>query len=153
MGNYAPVLTPQLLNGVNEEWRLRLKALLFGIGASDWLAIACLLVLLFGCTMGSKSLPPYALSNVETTTVERGIYSATKVLDKPGFRDLKAARSSNGDLYVCGWMDSNNRAYRSPEQAFIGTLSAGRFSLGQLGTNAYSNAEVKVECRKLGISI
>jgi len=85
--------------------------------------------------------------------VERAIYPATKDLDKPGFRDLKAARSSNGDVYVCGWMDSNNKTYRAPEQAFIGTFSAGRFSPDRIGTNAQSNAEILVECQKLGISI
>jgi hypothetical protein len=133
--------------------RLRLTPLLAGIGSSHWLAIPCLLVLLFGCTAGSKSLPPYALSDVETTVVVRGIYSATKDLNKPGFRDLKAARSSNGDLYVCGWMDSKNKTYRAPEQAFIGTLSAGRFSPGRIGTEANSNVEVVAECHKLGIPI
>jgi hypothetical protein len=127
--------------------------LLFETRASHWLAISFLLVLLFGCALWSKSLPPYTLSDSETTTVERGILSATKDLDKPGFHGLKAAKSSNGDLYVCGWMDSNKKAYRSPEQAFIGTLSAGQFSPSGMGMNADSNAEVVAECKKLGISI
>ena len=143
---------PAMPNGVNQRRRL-LTPLLFETGASHWLAISFLLVLLFGCALWSKSLPPYTLSDGETTTVERDMVSATKDSDKPGFRDLKAARSSNGDLYVCGWMDSNNKAYRSPVQAFIGTLSAGRFSPSGMGTNADANAEVVAECKKLGISI
>ena len=118
-----------------------------------WLLAIGSLLLLCGCALWSKSLPPYTLSDSETTTVERGILSATKDLDKPGFRGLKAAKSSNGDLYVCGWMDSNKKAYRSPEQAFIGTLSAGQFSPSGMGMNAESNAEVVAECKKLGISI
>jgi len=85
--------------------------------------------------------------------VERDILSATKDLDKTPFHDLKAAKSSNGNLYVCGWMNSNNKAYRSSEQAFIGTFSAGRFSPARIGTDADSNVEVRVECQKLGISI
>jgi len=113
---------------------------------------ACLLVLLFGCTVWSQSLP-YTLSDAETNTVERDIYAAARVSDKPSFRDLKAARSSNGDLYVCGWMDSNNKSFRSSEQAFIGTLSAGRFSPSGMGTTANSNAEIAVQCHKHGISI
>jgi hypothetical protein len=108
---------------------------------------------LFGCTLWSKSLPPYALSNSETTSVERDILSATKDSDKPPFHDLKAAKSRNGDLYVCGWMNSNNKAYRSSEQAFFGTLSAGRFSPTHIGTSADSNVQVVVECQKLGIDI
>jgi len=130
--------------------RHRLTPLVFGIGSSPWLGIACLMTLLFGCAVEPL---PYALSDEEKTTVERDISSATKDLDKPGFRDLKAARSTNGDLYVCGWMDSNNQTYRAPEQAFIGTLSAGRFSPSGMGTTANSNAEIVVECQKLGITI
>jgi ABC-type uncharacterized transport system auxiliary subunit len=65
---------------------------------STLVATACLVTLLFGCTLWSKSIPPYTLSDVETTTVERGIYSATGDLDKPSFRNLKAARSSNALL-------------------------------------------------------
>ena len=132
---------------------LRLTLLLFGIRTSHLLAIPCFVFGLFACTLWSKSLPPYVLSNSETTTVERDILSATKDLDKSPFHDLKAAKSSNGDLYVCGWMNSNNKAYRSSEQAFIGTFSAGRFSPARIGTNAESNVQVVVECQKLGISI
>ena len=130
-----------------------LTLLLFGIRASHWLAIPWCVFGLFGCTLWSKSLPPYALSNSETTIVERDILSATKDLDKPPFHDLKAAKGSGGDLYVCGWMNSNNKAYRSSEQAFIGTFSAGRFSPARIGTDADSNVQVVVECQKLGISI
>jgi hypothetical protein len=115
-----------------------------------WLLTIAGLLLLCGC---GGSPPPYALSDTETTTVERGIYSAAKLSDKPGFRNLKAVRSSNGDLYVCGWMDSSNKASRSSEQAFIGTFSAGRFSPDRIGTNANSNGQVMEDCRKLGISI
>ena len=111
-----------------------LTTLLFGIRPTHRLAIPCFVSVLFGCTLWSKSLPPYVLSNSETTTVERDILSATKDLDKTPFHDLKAAKSSNGNLYVCGWMNSNNKAYRSSEQAFIGTFSAGRFSPARIGT-------------------
>jgi hypothetical protein len=113
--------------------------------------IPCFVFLLFGCALRSK--PPYVLSNSETTTVERDILFGTKDSDKPPFHDVKAAKSSNGDLYVCGWMNSNNKTYQSSEQAFIGTFSAGHFSPARIGTNASSNVEVVVECRKLGIDI
>jgi hypothetical protein len=38
-------------------------------------------------------------------------------------------------------------------QAFVGTLSAGRFSPSGMGMNADSNAQVVAECYRLGISI
>ena len=58
-----------------------------------WLAIACLVALLFGCnTVRPEPLPPYVLSDAETTIVLRGIYSAVKDLDDPSLRSLKATR-------------------------------------------------------------
>ena len=138
---------------MRESHRLRLTPLVHWIGASHWLAIPWLLVSLFGCAVWSEPPPPYALSETEKTTVERDILSATTDLDKPSFRDLKAARSSDGDLHVCGWIDSNNKTSRAPVQAFIGILSAGGFSPSGIGTHAESNAEIVVECKKLGLLI
>ena len=139
---------------MHKSRRLQLTPLLFDTGTSHWLAIPCFVFLLFGCsTLWSASPPPYVLSESETATVERGVLTATKDLSKPGFHYLKAAKNSNGDLYVCGWMDSSNKAYRTSEQAFIGTLSAGHFSPTGMGTTGNSNAEIAVECQKLGISI
>jgi len=89
----------------------------------SWLAIPCLMVLLFGCTTAPERLPPYALSDAEVTAVVRGFYSSEKDLDAPSFRSLKAVRSSGGEVYVCGGLSSRNAG----EQVFIGTLSAGRF--------------------------
>src|SRR4029079_3154826 len=130
-----------------------LTLLLFGIRASHWLAIPWFVFGLFGCALWAKSLPPHYLSSIETSIVERDILSATKDLDKPPFHDLKAAKSSGGDLYVCGWTNSNNKCDRCSEQAVIGPFSAGRFSPARIGTDADSNVQVVVECQKLGISI
>ena len=138
---------------MHKSRRLRLTPLLFDTGASPWLAIPCFVFLLFGCSTLRSAPPPYVLSESETATVERGVLTATNDLSKPGFHELKAAKNSNGDLYVCGWMDSSNKAYRTSEQAFIGTLSAGRFSPTGMGTTGNSNAEIAVQCQKLGISI
>src|SRR5262249_48857137 len=95
-----------------------------------WLAIACLLPLLVGCnTVRPEPLPPYALSDADTETMLRGLYSAVKDLDEPGLRNLKAARNNGGEVYVCGWMHSENKYYRASEQAYTGTLSAGQSGL------------------------
>jgi hypothetical protein len=116
----------------------------------QWLAIPWLLGLLSGCTAGPpEPLPPYPLSEAEISAVVRGLYSAVKDLDAPSFRNFKAARSSSGDIYVCGWV----RSRFSREQAFIGALSAGRFSPERIGTNEYSTGEVRAKCHELGISI
>ena len=114
------------------------------------LAITGLLGFLSGCTAGPpEPLTPYSLSDAEMTAVVRGLYSTVKDLDEPGFRNFKVARSSSGDIRVCGWVRSRNRA----EQAFIGTLSAGRFSPERIGTDQYSNAEVRTKCQERGVPI
>jgi hypothetical protein len=119
------------------------------------LVIPCLLNVLSGCTgvLQPQPLPPYTLSGAEMTAITRGIYSALEDVDEPSFRNVKAARSSGGDVYVCGWMSARRGGYRTAEQPFIGTLSAGRFSLERIAKDEYSTAEVLAKCRERGISI
>ena len=118
------------------------------------LATACLVVPLFGCTVVTpEPLPPYALSDNDTMIVLRGIYSAVKDLDEPSLRNLKAARSNSGDVYVCGWVSSRTtKGYRT-EQAFIGTLSAGQFSAERIAKDNYSTGEILTKCQERGLSI
>src|SRR5262245_5863910 len=119
----------------------------------DWLAITCLLPFLLGCnTVRPEPLPPYALSDADTVIVLRGLYSAVKDLDEPGLRNLKGAKRSSG-VYVCGWLSSKNRGGERTEQAFNGTLSAGRFSADRIGKDDYSTAQVLTECQERGLSI
>ena len=115
----------------------------------SWLAIPCLMVLLFGCTAAPEPLSPYALSDAEVTAVVRGFYSSVKDLDAPSFRSLKAVRSSGGEVYVCGGMGSRNAG----EQIFIGTLSAGRFVPDRIGKDQYSKGEILAKCQERGIPI
>jgi len=119
-----------------------------------WLAIACLVALLLGCnTVRPEPLPTYVLSDAETTIVLRGIYSAVKDLDDPSLRSLKATRRNSGEVYVCGWVSfRTSKGYRT-EQAFIGTLSAGRFSPDRVGKDDYSTGQVLTECQERGLSI
>jgi hypothetical protein len=114
-----------------------------------WLATPCLLVLLFGSTTTPEPLSPYVMSSAEVNVVVRGMYSAVKDLDAPSLRNLKGARSSGGDVLVCGWMRPRN----GNEQVFIGTLSAGRFSPDRIAKDQYSIGEVLVKCQQRGISI
>src|SRR5262249_60739092 len=119
-----------------------------------WLAIACLVALLFGCnTVRPEPLPPYVLSDAETTIVLRGIYSAVKDLDDPSLRSLKATRRNSGEVYVCGWVSfRTSKGYRT-EKAFIGTLSAGRFSTDRVGKNNYPHREGLAASEKSKITI
>ena len=119
-----------------------------------WLAIDCLVALLFGCTVvAPETLPPYALSDSDTVIVLRGIYSAVKDLDDPSLHSLKAARRNNGDVYVCGWVSfRTSKGYRT-EQAFVGTLSAGRFSPDGVGKDQYSTGEVLTKCKEQGLPL
>jgi hypothetical protein len=119
-----------------------------------WLAIACLLPLLVGCnTVRPEPLPPYALSDADTAIVLRGLYSAVKDLDEPGLRNLKAVRNNGGEVYLCGWLSWRNGRGGRAEQAFIGTLSAGRFSPSRVAKDDYSTGEVLTECQERGLAI
>ena len=113
---------------------------------------ACLLVLLFGCALG-RPLPSYTLSDAEMNEVVRGIYSYSATGDKPIVRNFKAATNSSGEIYVCGWVHSESKYYRAPEQAYTGTLSAGQFSAERIGKDANTNAIVVAKCHERGISI
>jgi len=119
-----------------------------------WLAIACLLPLLVGCnTVRPEPLPPYALSDADSVIVLRGLYTAVKDLDEPGLRNLKAVRNNGGKVYLCGWLSWKNNWGGRTEQAFIGTLSDGRFSPDRVGKDDFSTGEVLTECQERGLSI
>jgi hypothetical protein len=47
----------------------------------------------------------------------------------------------------------NSKGYPSPERAFIGSLSAGRFVSERVGMDEYSTAEIVGKCRDRGITI
>ena len=113
---------------------------------------ACLLALLFGCST-EMSLPPYTLSETDMSAVKHGIYSYSVIKDTPKVRIFKATTSSNGEVYVCGWIDSESKIYRAPEQAFTGILTAGQFSAERIGKDANTNAIVVAKCHERGISI
>jgi hypothetical protein len=70
-----------------------------------------------GCTAVLEPTSPYILSDTEITTVQRGLFSALPDLDSPNFRSFKAARTTNGDIYVCGWISSkNSKGYPAPSE-------------------------------------
>jgi hypothetical protein len=95
------------------------------------------------------------LSDADMNAILRGIYSAVKDVDEPSLRNVKGARVSGGDVYICGWMSFRGTGgNRTTERPFIGTLSAGRFSLGRISEgNPYSDAEVVTNCQERGVSI
>ena len=99
-----------------------------------YLFAVILAVQVCGCTVIPEQLSPHALSTAEMNVVIRGLYAGVKDLDSPNLRGLKAGRSSNGDVWVCGWMTyRSSGGYRSDDQAFIGTLSADRFTPERVG--------------------
>jgi hypothetical protein len=115
---------------------------------------ACLVVLLLGCATTRESTSPYTLSDVEIGAVIKGIRSARKDLDSPNFRHFSAARSADGRIYVCGWMNSkNSRGFYTADQPFVGQLFAGQFVVDQFGQDQLAMANVLDECRERGVGI
>jgi hypothetical protein len=121
---------------------------------SDRLTLAVALsILLVGCAT-TREQPylgsPYTLSNSEIETVVGGIFSVRKDLDRPGFTSFRAAQRGDEQIEVCGWA---NLTANSEQHPFVGTLSAGKFTLGQIGGDPFDDAAVLSECRKQGAAL
>jgi hypothetical protein len=103
---------------------------------------------------GASSTSPYTLSAVEIGAVIKGIRAARKDLDAPNFRHFRAARSADGQIYVCGWMNSKNSlGFYTADQPFVGKLSAGQFVVDRFGQDQLAMANVLDECRERGVGI
>jgi hypothetical protein len=115
---------------------------------------AYLVLLLFGCATTREPTLPYTLSDPEIRSVINGIRSARKNLDEPNFSSFRAARSADGQIYVCGRMNSkNSKGYCTAEQPFVGRLSAGQFVPDRFGQDPLASSEVLTECRERGAGI
>jgi hypothetical protein len=114
----------------------------------------CLVLLLLGCATTRESTSPYTLSAVEIGAVIKGIRAARKDLDAPNFRHFRAARSADGQIYVCGWMNSKNSlGFYTADQPFVGKLSAGQFVVDRFGQDQLAMANVLDECQERGAGI
>ena len=98
---------------------------------------------------------PAALSDADLGAVYQGLRAALKDVDELGLEHLNAARSEeSGQTFVCGWVNYKMLdGARSSGQAFVGTLSAGRFSVIKIAQDAPERGEVLDQCRGYGASL
>ena len=115
---------------------------------------ACLMLCVLGCATTRETTSPHTLSDAEIVSVQTGIQSFRKDLDAPRFRGFRAARSADGQIYVCGWMNSrNSHGGYSEEQPFIGTLFGGQFVPDRLGKDQAQASTIFSECQRRGVGI
>jgi hypothetical protein len=82
------------------------------------------------------------MSSAEVNVVVRGMYSAVKDLDAPSFRNLKGARSSGGDVLVCGWMRPRTATNRSSSELclLVGSPLTASLRINTLSERFWLNA-------------
>jgi hypothetical protein len=110
-----------------------------------------------GCatTTVSQHTTPATLSDADLGAVYQGLRAALKDVDEPGFEHVRAATSDeSGQMFVCGWVSYRmSNGARSSPQAFIGRLSAGKFSVIKIAQDAPERGEVLDQCRGYGASL
>lgn len=114
----------------------------------------CLAIGLLGCATPdteqnfSTSVTDGGLSTGDIRIVEAVVRPLLKDPGSAQFRDLVAARSEDGHMFVCGWVD-----YKKPsgalagEQPFSGALFAGQFVVSNLARDQAGAAKVFTECQ------
>ncbi len=114
---------------------------------------ACLVLWVLGCATARDPTSPYTLTDAEIVSVQTDIFASQKD-NPPTVRGLRAARSADGHVYVCGWMRSKNaQGLYTEEQPFIGSLFAGQFGLTRVARNDAEAATILSDCRERGIGI
>ena len=118
--------------------------------------MAGLLVLsLAGCTStpnankAARSAPPgpVTLSDAERSTVERDTIAALPDVSAGTFRTISAARSADGRVTVCGYINvTSGSGIRSGDTPFIGVLAGGEFQMSAIGGTSEETVAVQSEC-------
>jgi hypothetical protein len=115
--------------------------------------LACFSISLVGCSTTREQpsvVPSYTLSSSEIEAVVTGIRSVTKDLDGPTFTGFRAAQRADGRIAVCGWMSPTRNSEQHP---FVGILSGGKFTPGQIGGQPFDDAAILSECRTRGAGL
>jgi hypothetical protein len=86
--------------------------------------VAALLVLVLSGCASSHTVMPFELTDADEVAIKAGVRTS---LGNPGsaeFGDMRATRSTDGVVSVCGWVNSKNGVGRyTGNQLFIGLLN------------------------------
>ncbi len=119
--------------------------------------VAALLVLVLSGCASSHTVMPFQLTDADEVAIKAGVRTS---LGNPGsaeFGDLRATRSTDGVVSVCGWVNSKNGVGRyTGNQLFIGLLNVATrpsiFTLTAISTPE-QQAAITLRCQKAGITL
>jgi hypothetical protein len=119
--------------------------------------VAALLVLVLSGCASSHTVMPFELTDADEVAIKAGVRTS---LGNPGyaeFGDMRATRSTDGVVSVCGWVNSKNGVGRyTGNQLFIGLLNVATrpsiFTLTAISTPE-QQAAITLRCQKAGITL
>jgi hypothetical protein len=119
--------------------------------------VAALLVLVLSGCASSHTVMPFQLTDADEVAIKAGVLTS---LGNPGsaeFGDMRATRSTDGVVSVCGWVNSKNGVGRyTGNQLFIGLLNVATrpsiFTLTAISTPE-QQAAITLRCQKAGITL
>ena len=119
--------------------------------------VAALLVLVLSGCASSHTVMPFQLTDADDVAIKAGVRTS---LGNPGsaeFGDMRATRSTDGVVSVCGWVNSKNGVGRyTGNQLFIGLLNVATrpsiFTLTAISTPEQQTA-ITLRCQKAGITL
>ena len=119
--------------------------------------VATLLMLVLSGCASSHTVMPFELTDADEVAIKAGVRTS---LGNPGsaeFGDMRAARSTDGAVSVCGWVNSKNGVGRyTGNQIFIGLLNVESrpsiFTLTAISTPEQQMA-ITLRCQKAGITL
>jgi hypothetical protein len=119
--------------------------------------VAALLVLVLSGCASSHTVMPFQLTDADEVAIKAGVRTS---LGNPGsaeFGDMRATRSTDGVVSVCGWVNSKNGVGGyTGNQLFIGLLNVATrpsiFTLTAISTPE-QQAAITLRCQKAGITL
>lgn len=119
--------------------------------------VAALLVLVLSGCASSHTVMPFQLTDADEVVIKAGVRTSLVNPGSAEFGDVRATRSTDGVVSVCGWVNSKNGVGRyTGNQLFIGLLNVATrpsiFTLTAISTPEQQTA-ITLRCQKAGITL
>ena len=119
--------------------------------------VAALLVLVLSGCASSHTVMPFQLTDADEMAIKAGVRTSLGNAGSAEFGDMRATRSTDGVVSVCGWVNSKNGVGRyTGNQLFIGLLNVvtrpSIFTLTAISTPEQRTA-ITLRCQKAGITL
>ena len=119
--------------------------------------VAALLVLVLSGCASSHTVMPFQLTDADEVAIKAGVRTSLGNAGSAEFGDMRATRSTDGVVSVCGWVNSKNGVGRyTGNQIFIGLLNVATrpsiFTLTAISTPEQQTA-ITLRCQKAGITL